>query len=107
MRFVKNLYIGESVEKKKALIKWKLNHGSGMLSSYVIALTKCGDDKLEIYHNAVLNQKYYRKYPPCVVGIAGSFEEAALLSWKIMSDAGAENGNYDLWTYFGLDKEAK
>ncbi len=102
MKFVKNLYMGESVRNNKALIKWKLNHAAGMISNYVIALPRIGEDKLEIYHNSVLRQCYYRKYPPCVVGIAGSFEEAAMLSWKIMSDACAEKGSYDLKSYFGL-----
>ena len=105
MRFAKNLYIGESIGKNRRLVIWKLQHGAGMLTSYVIALPREGNDPLEIYHNSVLRQRYYHRKPPYVVGIAGSFEEAAFLSWKIISDAMNPEKNYNLWEYFDFDKE--
>ena len=104
MRFVKNLYAGESVEKKKNLLKWKLLQGRLLIGTYLIALPENGSDPLEIYHNSVLKQKYYRKYPPLIVGIAGSFEEAVMLSWKIISDAGENSEKPDIRAHFKLQE---
>ncbi|MCR4744844.1 MAG: hypothetical protein K5894_06385 [Lachnospiraceae bacterium] len=105
MRFAKNLYYGESLGRGKKLLTWKIAHGLSVFSAYLIVLPREGKDPLEIYHNTVVKQKYYRKHPPYVVGIAGSFEEAAYLTWEIMSDAKSATGEYDLWRYFGMKGE--
>ena len=100
MRFAKNLYIGESIGRNKRLVMWKLMHGAGMLMTYVIVLNENGSDPLEIYHNSVLRQSYFRKHPPFVVGLAGSFEEAARLSWTIISDSGFLEDPASLRSFF-------
>lgn len=94
MKFYKNLYIGESITNPNK-VKWKLRHHAGQFHVYVIALAQ-GDDQLEIYHCAYLQQKYYKKYPPYIIGIAGGYEEAIKLVIKITEAALEQNGNADL-----------
>lgn len=97
MKFYKHLYIGESI-KNPGLIKWKLKHHAGQLSIYVIALA-FGTDQLEIYHNAILQQTYYKKNPPFIIGIGGSYEEALELVKGIVECCYARNHNLDLKTF--------
>ena len=97
MKFYKNLYVGESIHKP-AKVKWKLAHGAGQLKIYVIALAG-GDDLLEIYHCAFLQQKFYKKYPPYIVGVAGSYKEAVSLVQTIIEDVYANTGSYAVKDY--------
>lgn len=97
MKFYRNLYVGESIEKPKK-VKWKLRHQAGQFQVYVIALAE-GDDQLEIYHCAFLQQKYYKKHPPYIIGIAGGYEEAVELVMEIAQAAVKETGSADLKRY--------
>ena len=51
---------------------------------------------MEIYHNAVLKQSYYRKYPPYIIGIAGSYQEAVELIQTMLMDTMELTGTYDV-----------
>lgn len=97
MKFYKKLYIGKTI-KKPALVKWKLAHGAGQLKIYVITLA-AGNDLLEIYHCAFLQQKFYKKYPPFIVGIAGSYDEAVSLVTEIVEEVYANTGGYAVKDY--------
>ena len=98
MRFHKELYIGSSIRNIRK-VKWKLKHHAGQLGIFVITLS-AGQDELEIYHCAFLQQKYYKKYPPCIVGIAGGYEEAVDLLRRMISDIYEKTGGYRLKEYF-------
>lgn len=95
MRFYKRLYVGSSVKKKRRRIVWKLKTGKVMPNVYCIALAN-NQDMLEIYHNAVLKQSYYRKYPPYIIGIAGSYQEAVELIQTMLMDTMELTGTYDV-----------
>ena len=95
MRFYKRLYVGSSVKKKRRQIVWKLKTGKVMPNVYCIALAN-NQDMLEIYHNAVLKQSYYRKYPPYIIGIAGSYQEAIELIQTMLMDTMELTGTYDV-----------
>lgn len=103
MKFYKNLYTGESI-KNPNKVKWKLRSGAGQFHVYIIALAE-GNDQLEIYHCAFLQQKYYRKNPPYIIGIAGSYEEAVELVVNITKAAVAESGYADLKKYLFPENE--
>ena len=75
MKFYKYLYIGDTV-KDPAKAKRKLKLHAGQLV-YVIYIAQ-GNDQLEIFHSAYLKQKYYRLYPPVIVGIANNYDENSL-----------------------------
>lgn len=97
MRFYKNLYIGGSI-RNPGRVKWKLKHRAGQVNIYVLALAG-GKDQLEIYHSAFLQQEYYRKHPPYIIGICGGYEEAVDMVVEITKKAVAETGTADLKKY--------
>ncbi len=101
MRFAKHLYMGEGLKKNNALVRWKISHGAGMVDVYCITVPKYGNDPLEIIHNAMFKQKVYHKLPVFIVGLAIGYEDAAKLSWKILSDVYKADGSYDTRAYFG------
>lgn len=102
MKFYKNLYIGDNVNNA-ATVKTKLKIHA-LVNVYVIALAQ-GNDQLEIYHAAYLKQKYYRKHPPVIIGIAADYEEAVEIVRKITDECVRETGECDLKGY--LKKKVK
>lgn len=102
MKFYKNLYIGTTIKDAKK-VKRKLLLNAGQIGIYVITLCK-GRDQLEIYHCAFLQQKYYRKNPPYIIGIANGYDEAVEIVRQIAAEAYACNGNCDLKKYI-LDRK--
>lgn len=103
MKFYRHLYVGESI-KKPNKVKWKLRHRAGQLKIYVIALAG-GDDQLEIYHCAFLQQKYYKDHPPFIIGIAGGYEEAVDIVVEITQAALKETGSPNLKKYLFPENE--
>lgn len=100
MKFYKDLYIGASV-KKPEKVRWKLKVHAGQLNIYVIAMAE-GDNQLEFYHCAFLKQKYYRKHPPYVIGIAGGREEALQIVAQITAECYGATKTANLKDYLGL-----
>ncbi len=98
MRLYKKLYTSPSLQKKKRQIVWKLKLGKTMPFIYVITLSE-QNDLMNIYHNVVLNQSYYRKNPPYVIGIADSYWAAVDLVQKILLDVSAQTGGYNIKTF--------
>lgn len=98
MKFHKKLYVGSSIQNI-GKVKWKLKHHAGQLGIFVIALSE-GRDELDIFHCAFLQQKYYKCYPPCIVGIANGYDEALELLQKMILDVYRKTGGYRLKEYF-------
>ena len=96
MKFYKYWYIGDTVTKP-VKIKRKLKRHAGV-DVYVIAIAS-GAGQLEIYHSAYLKQKYYRRYPPVIVGIASSHGEAVQIIIKITQECLEATGNCNLKEY--------
>ena len=59
----------------------------------MITLSKNPYDQLEIYEAKYLAQNYYKKNPPYVIGIAGSYEEAVSIIRQIAEETVAVQGN--------------
>ena len=97
MKFYKNLYVGEGI-KNPNKVKWKLRHNAGQFNVYVITLAG-GRDQLEIFHCAFLQQEYYKKYPPYIIGIASGYDEAVDIVIEITQAAIEVNGSPDLKKY--------
>ena len=68
---------------------------------FLISVSRNPYDQLEIYEARQLCQPYYRKYPPYVVGIAGSREEAFALVEQIAAQCLQERGDCRLKEYLG------
>lgn len=97
MKFYKKLYVGESIKNPRK-VRWKLSHNAGQLKIYVVTLAS-GNDLLEIYHCAYLQQKFYKKYPPFIVGIAGSYTEALALVQTMITEVYQNTGGYAVKDY--------
>ncbi len=100
MKFYKNLYVGDTV-KKPEKVKWKLKHRAGQMNIFIIAVAE-GSDQLEIYHCAFLQQKYYRKHPPYIIGIAVGHEEAVGIVEQITRECVEATGTCNLKEYLLL-----
>ena len=70
MKFYRRLYVGPSIRNVNK-IKWKLLTGRG---------------QLDIFHCALLKQKYFDKKALQVVGIAEGREEAIFLVQQMLQD---------------------
>lgn len=97
MKFYKNLYVGNTVSDVHK-VKRKLRTNAGQIGIYVITLCK-GRDQLEVYHCALLQQRYYRKNPPYIIGVAGGYEEALDIVKQIAEETYRQNGDCDLKKY--------
>lgn len=102
MKFYKYLYIGDTV-KDPAKVKRKLKQHAGQLV-YVICIAQ-GADQLEIFHSAYLKQKYYRLYPPIIVGIANNYDEAVELVVRMTKECLHATGSCNIKEY--LKRKAK
>lgn len=97
MKFYRRLYVGDSIEDPEK-VKWKLMHNVGQFSVYVIALAQ-SDDQLDIFHCALLKQRYYDRENLFVVGLAGSREEAVELVVAMMEETVEKTGEADIRGY--------
>lgn len=94
------LYLGESINVKKLdKIKKKLENSPLFSSVFLIALSRNASDQLEIYKAKQLTFQYYQEFPPFIVGIAGSQEEAVSLVEKIVKECLSARGDCALKEY--------
>ncbi|MDE6639710.1 MAG: hypothetical protein K2K63_04235 [Acetatifactor sp.] len=95
-----DLYLGESIrEKKLDKIKKKLENKPLLSGVFLIALSRNPSDQLEIYSARQLAQKYYAKYPPYVVGIAGNYDEAMKMVERMVQECVEKRGDCALKEY--------
>jgi len=86
VEFYPNLYVGKRIHDPE-LVKWRLAHGAGEISVYVIARSLCKSDQFDIMHCANLKQKYYKDKPAYVYGIAAGKSEAYDILTQISREA--------------------
>ncbi len=98
MKWIKDLYISPAMEKKKIKIKWKLNHGAGVVGVYLLVMP-LDNSHLEIINSAYLKQKYYRRRKMVIIGIAESIESAYDILIKIVSETFEHTKDADIKKY--------
>ncbi len=103
MKFYRKLYLGEGTKKHWKKIVWKLKHRVGQIGIFVLALSE-GQGLLEIYHNSLLQQKYYKKYPPFIIGIAKGYDEATNVAVDIIKEVYEKTGGFDVKNYLLKEK---
>lgn len=85
--FRTNLYLGMSISPEKVdKIKRKLVNRPLFSGVFVIALSKNSSDQLEFYDAKQLQQSYYRKNPPHIIGIAKDKAEAVSIIQQIVEE---------------------
>lgn len=104
MRYYKNLYLQEGLEKKKAKIMKKLNDNKLQVSMHLIVLAENGKNQLEILNSLFLLQKDYPAADVLVVGLAKSYEDALEIVEKITQEVYDNTKGADIRSYL-LRKE--
>lgn len=100
LNYLPDLYLGESIrEEKLDKIKKKLENKPLLSGVFLIALSRNPSDQLEIYNAKLLAQKYYAKYPPCVAGIAGNYDEAVRMVEQMVQECMEKRGDCALKEY--------
>lgn len=106
MKWYKNLYMGEYAGKKKNRIKWKVNHGVGMVDTYLITLPTNSSNLLDILPSWNLQWSFIRQNCPMIIGIAEGYEEAAYLVSSIVLEVYEATGAFEIEKYLGIDSKA-
>lgn len=114
LRFYRKLYTSERIKHPDTL-KWRLRHHAGSLDVYVITLCKDpeqgapaeGGNQLEFYHNAFLQQPYYRQHDCWIVGLAKGRSDAVDLCVQIVEESLAATGEPNVYPYLFPEGEIK
>lgn len=97
MKFYTQLYVGEGVRHLRSITR-KLKRGWLVKNAYLITFA-AGNDLLEIYDAKVFVQKYYKKFPRMIVGIASDYEEAVELVIKMIEESLNSRGDCNVKAY--------
>ena len=93
MRFYKNLYVSESMTKKKEKVIAKLNKKKYPLNTYVIALIEEGENQLEFYSTLMFRQGSVIDDGIFAVGLASGYDD------EIAKEVYEETGDLDIRSY--------
>lgn len=104
MRYYRNLYLSEVLEKKKDKVIGKLEKGKFQLDIYVITLAANPRNHLEIYNSQLFLQPAFPREDFFVVGITKGYEEAVELVEEIVQEVYNETKGTDVRSYI-LGKE--
>lgn len=97
MLFYKRLYVSDKI-KDPEMIKWRLRHRSGMISVYVLMLSRdC--TRIDIMHSAFLQEKFYRSDPLYIIGLACDKDDAISLYADIVKEAVNKTGSTDVVSF--------
>lgn len=112
MRWYRDLYLGESVKKKAARIRWKVEHNAGQPGIYLLTLPTNECNLLDIIPATNLLQKGYPKRDLFVIGIEKGYEEAAYMAAAIVTEVYGRTGGFDMTGYIrsrdaGLGKDRR
>lgn len=95
-----SLYLSEGITNKKLdKIKKNLENHPIRARVYLIAAAANGVDQLEIYSSSQLEQPYYRKNPPYIIGITLSYDEAVTIIEHLAQECYRKRGDCALREY--------
>ncbi len=100
IRFYRDLYVSSSIKDAEAL-KEKLRTGAGDLRAYVLTVPAAERDgeQMELFHNVMLHQPWYRDHDVFVIGLAQGRGDAEELAARIVGEAYAATGRADVRAY--------
>lgn len=104
MKFYRELYVGEGLQKKKEKIMKKLQTGKLRRNLQLITLAEHPQNQLEIYSSVLLLQPLFPKKNILVVGIVKDYEEALEFVEDLTQKVYNETGRIDIRSYI-LEKE--
>lgn len=107
MKWYKDLYVGESIQHKTEIIKWKIKHNAGQINIFVITIASNPHNLLDIIPAQELMQTAYPKRDLFVVGLAKGREEAYKVVAKIIDEVYRETGSFEVLSYLQTKKDSK
>ena len=94
------LYLGKGIKRKKLdKLKKQLEKRPLLSGVILITLSRNPIDQLEIYEARQLQQSYYKKYPPFVVGLAADRQDAVEIVKLIVQECMDKRGDCALKEY--------
>lgn len=96
--FCRELYLDEYTAGNLKTIRRKIRQGKYMPGIYVLMLSK-KDGTLEYMNSAYLAQKYYKKNPPFIIGLAKSQESMLHMIQGIFEEVLQVRGDVDVRAY--------
>lgn len=100
VEFISNLYIGESIDRRKLdKIKKKLVSKPLLSNIYLITLAQNPNDQLDIFSARLLAQSYYQIITTKVIGIADGYDDAVRLLERIVNECLDARGDCSLREY--------
>lgn len=99
MKWMKGLYVGESIKNQAHRIKWKVNHNAGTINVYLITFPSNPNNMLDIIPARELLQKSYPKNNLKIIGIASGWQESVELVSSIIEEAYNVMGTVDVYKY--------
>ncbi len=99
MYFYQNLYVSNKIEHP-GKVKWRLRHQAGQFSVYLLLLCSAeSKNQLEIINSAFLQQPFYKKKRPLILGMAAGRSDAMDMAVGLIEDAYAHTGTGDVRSY--------
>lgn len=100
LTYYPGLYLGEGIKRKKLdKLKKQLEERPLLAGVVLITLSRNLSDQLEIYEARQLQQGYYKKNPPFVVGIAADRQEALEIVELLVQECLDKRGDCALKEY--------
>lgn len=100
LTYYQKLYTGYGIPAEKLdKLKKKLEKHPALANVYLITNARNGIDQLEIYHSGLLEQRYYQKNPPYIIGIVKTYAEAVAVIEQIVKECLDVRGDCALREY--------
>lgn len=105
MRYYKNLYLSESVKKKKRKIISKLDRNKLQMNLYLLTIAQNESDQLDIINSIYLKQPDFPSDGLFVIGIAKSQDEAIELVEEISKEVYNNTGDLNIRSYILMKEQ--
>ncbi|MGN1266847.1 MAG: hypothetical protein ACI4UH_02805 [Dorea sp.] len=104
MKFYRDLYLSDGLEKKREVIMKKLKAGKFHRGYQLIVLSANPKNHLEIFSSMLLLQSAFTKNGLFVIGITKDYEEALEFVEHLVEKVYNETGRTDIRSYI-IEKE--
>lgn len=99
MEFYSDLYISDSLKKKRNKLIRDIKHKKASANIYVITLPFCDHNQMEFYSASMLKQGVFDKEDLFVIGIADGYDGAKDLIPHIFDDVYTITNDQDVRRY--------
>ena len=95
--FIKKIYLSQDLEKVDLeKLKKDLTENPLLANVFLITIASNKEEQLDIYHSKYLIQRFYKKNPPLVIGIAKKKGDAYAMVERIVQECVTLRGDANL-----------